>query len=60
MELKSYKRQLKKDLRDVIKECKAELKGAFPYDKIVDLEGKIYAYEFVLKELIDTVEIPEK
>ena len=57
--LKGYKAQLKRDLRQAIKDCEDDLKeqkrlGNYPV--CIDLEGKIYAYEFVLNDMVDTVE----
>ena len=50
-----YKNQLKKDIRGCIRECKQARKQARKEHDVIDLDGKIYAYEFVLTDLIDTV-----
>lgn len=63
MTVKLYKRALKNELKAVIKGCKETLKesiSAHEHANAIDLESKIYAYEFVLKDMIDTVVMPEK
>ena len=44
----------KKDLKEAIKDCKKAKVGLPEYDHVrIDLEGKIYAYEFVRDVLIN-------
>jgi hypothetical protein len=47
-------KELRRDVKTCIKDCKSGLKGLSEYDhERIDLEGKIYAYEFVLDVLLE-------
>ena len=54
-ETKKFISLLKKELKDAEKECRDEEKVSDSLDDKVDLEGKIYAYEYVRKDLIDGI-----
>ena len=57
--LAEFKKRLKVELRDAVRECREDIKnnGEGPHDHLViDREGKIYAYDFVLSNMIRYIE----